>query len=128
MDLFWRENLVCPTEPEYIEMVNNSLLLSSHRSDGYETDRISLSRDRRTLQDRDQAYDGCFSGTAEVRLPAHFSSLHRLIHLAPQRLCTTRKSHWDHLPNSRRLRQLAECRGESGGGVNLFNFKVKLGR
>ena len=27
MDLFWRENLVCPTEPEYIEMVNNSLSL-----------------------------------------------------------------------------------------------------
>ena len=24
MDLFWRENLICPTEPEYIEMVNNS--------------------------------------------------------------------------------------------------------
>ncbi|GAA6046614.1 hypothetical protein JCM3770_006240 [Rhodotorula araucariae] len=23
MDLFWRENLICPTEPEYIEMVNN---------------------------------------------------------------------------------------------------------
>ncbi|ORY80232.1 isoprenoid synthase domain-containing protein [Leucosporidium creatinivorum] len=23
MDLFWRENLVCPTEPEYVEMVNN---------------------------------------------------------------------------------------------------------
>lgn len=28
MDLFWRENLVCPTEPEYIEMVNNSALYS----------------------------------------------------------------------------------------------------
>jgi geranylgeranyl diphosphate synthase, type III len=28
MDLFWRENLVCPTEPEYIEMVNNSTLIS----------------------------------------------------------------------------------------------------
>lgn len=28
MDLFWRENLVCPTEPEYIEMVNNSAFLS----------------------------------------------------------------------------------------------------
>lgn len=26
MDLFWRENLICPTEPEYIEMVNNSEL------------------------------------------------------------------------------------------------------
>ena len=26
MDLFWRENLICPTEPEYIEMVNNSAL------------------------------------------------------------------------------------------------------
>lgn len=25
MDLFWRENLVCPTEPEYIDMVNNSV-------------------------------------------------------------------------------------------------------
>ncbi|SCZ90622.1 BZ3500_MvSof-1268-A1-R1_Chr1-3g02107 [Microbotryum saponariae] len=24
MDLFWRENLICPTEPEYIDMVNNS--------------------------------------------------------------------------------------------------------
>lgn len=24
MDLYWRENLICPTEPEYIEMVNNS--------------------------------------------------------------------------------------------------------
>ncbi|SCV68594.1 BQ2448_715 [Microbotryum intermedium] len=23
MDLFWRENLICPTEPEYIDMVNN---------------------------------------------------------------------------------------------------------
>ncbi|KAM0755431.1 terpenoid synthase [Meredithblackwellia eburnea MCA 4105] len=23
MDLFWRDNLICPTEPEYIEMVNN---------------------------------------------------------------------------------------------------------
>lgn len=23
MDLFWRDNLVCPTEPEYIDMVNN---------------------------------------------------------------------------------------------------------
>lgn len=29
MDLFWRENLICPTEPEYIEMVNNSTSLSS---------------------------------------------------------------------------------------------------
>ena len=26
MDLFWRENLICPSEPEYIEMVNNSAL------------------------------------------------------------------------------------------------------
>ena len=26
MDLYWRENLICPTEPEYIEMVNNSSL------------------------------------------------------------------------------------------------------
>lgn len=24
MDLFWRENLICPTEEEYIAMVNNS--------------------------------------------------------------------------------------------------------
>lgn len=24
MDLFWRENLICPSEPEYIDMVNNS--------------------------------------------------------------------------------------------------------
>ena len=24
MDLFWRENLICPTEQEYIDMVNNS--------------------------------------------------------------------------------------------------------
>lgn len=27
MDLFWRENLICPTEPEYIDMVNNSACL-----------------------------------------------------------------------------------------------------
>lgn len=27
MDLYWRENLICPTEPEYIEMVNNSAFL-----------------------------------------------------------------------------------------------------
>lgn len=31
MDLFWRENLVVPTEQEYIEMVNNSELLSPSR-------------------------------------------------------------------------------------------------
>jgi hypothetical protein len=28
MDLFWRENLICPTEAEYIDMVNNSASLS----------------------------------------------------------------------------------------------------
>lgn len=28
MDLYWRENLICPTEPEYIEMVNNSEIIS----------------------------------------------------------------------------------------------------
>lgn len=24
MELFWRDNLVCPTEDEYLQMVNNS--------------------------------------------------------------------------------------------------------
>lgn len=32
MDLFWRENLICPTEPEYIDMVNNSECLRGIRN------------------------------------------------------------------------------------------------
>lgn len=30
MDLFWRENLICPTEAEYIDMVNNSAFCLIH--------------------------------------------------------------------------------------------------
>ncbi|SGY33382.1 BQ5605_C002g01490 [Microbotryum silenes-dioicae] len=36
MDLFWRENLICPTEPEYIDMVNNSGFLCTLASSSCE--------------------------------------------------------------------------------------------
>jgi hypothetical protein len=60
MDLYWRENLICPTEPEYIEMVNNSATLSNLLVlKG--ADRDSRCRDGRIVPYRDQVDDGSFS-------------------------------------------------------------------
>jgi geranylgeranyl diphosphate synthase type 3 len=32
LDLLWRDTLECPTEAEYIEMVNNSMFRPTYRS------------------------------------------------------------------------------------------------
>lgn len=64
MDLFYRENLVVPTEQEYIEMVNNSGFLPphSHSVSGAElTNTSMLSRNWWIVPDSDQADDGRFS-------------------------------------------------------------------
>lgn len=50
MDLFWRESLTCPTEDEYIEMVNNSALDNCWPT-------LRRRRDRRPLPHSDQADD-----------------------------------------------------------------------
>lgn len=58
MDLFWRDSLTCPTEEEYIEMVNNSMwsLNPGLRSDL--TLLVHFHRDRRPLPASCQTDDG----------------------------------------------------------------------
>jgi hypothetical protein len=57
MDLFWRENLICPTEQEYVDMVNNSASISLTLSLRTQLT-TSFCRNRWPFPDSDQADDG----------------------------------------------------------------------
>lgn len=64
LELFWRDSLTCPTEEEYVKMVLGSTSppppplarLSDLVTDRHVTSLFS--RDRRVVQDCDQAHDG----------------------------------------------------------------------
>lgn len=66
MELLWRDSLTCPTEDEYIAMVNDSKCVCRWTSRGLiffmHADASSLfliARNRRSFKTRSEAHAGC---------------------------------------------------------------------
>lgn len=110
MELLWRDSLQCPTEEQYISMVNNSeylfhgVELESNDYSSYE-----LLRDRRASANCNQAHDGmCKDQRGCVR--AILTALNSRSPLG-QQLCTSCKFDWCIFSDSWRLPQPPGLRG-----------------
>lgn len=108
LDLLWRDSLQCPTEDEYIAMVNNSALRS------YVCCRILIpvKRNRWAFPHSNQINDGMCIHTYRSVSHSRCSSSYRISdqYRLSQWLCSPCQPHWNIFPNSGRLYEFDEHR------------------